>query len=148
APLEPSRLKSSLSWILHVIVVVVVVLALWYINNWLLDLGKVLKSNWPWLHQFWLPLLFLLIYALCWLGWYLWKMLGPERETESHGDIDEAFGEVLHSLKEAGIEIMQAPLYLVIGRPAGSVDDLFSSSQLPLQIRSIPRRAAPLHVFA
>ncbi|MGH6738900.1 MAG: type VI secretion protein IcmF/TssM N-terminal domain-containing protein, partial [Bradyrhizobium sp.] len=36
-----------------------------------------------------------------------------------------------------------------LGRPAGSVDDLFFASQLPLQVRTVPRRAeAPLHVFA
>ena len=148
AKFEPSRWMIGLWWLLHVAIVVVVVLALWYVNL-LYDLDKVLRSPWPWLHKFWLPLLFLLGYALCWLGWYLWKMLGPEHETESYPDIDEAWAEAVYALKEAGIEIEQTPLVLILGRPSGTVDDLFFASQLPLQVRTVPRRAeAPLHVYA
>jgi hypothetical protein len=138
----------GLWWLLHLVIIVIVVLGLWYIN-WQYDIDKVLNSPVQWLHQFWLPLLFLLGYALCWLGWYLWKMLGPERERESYPDIDEAWAEAVYALKEAGIEIEKTPLFLVLGRPTGSLDDLFFASQLPLQVRSVPRRAAaPLHVYA
>jgi hypothetical protein len=145
---EPSRWMVGLWWLLHLVIVAVVVFGLWYVNS-LYDLDKVLRSPWPWLHKFWLPLLFLLGYALCWLGWYLWKLLGPERETQSYTDIDEAWAEAVIALKEAGIEIAHTPLYLIIGRPSGSVDDLFYASQLPLQVRTVPRRAeAPLHVYA
>lgn len=148
AKFEPSRLMVGLWWLLHVAVVVVVVLGLWYVNG-RYDLDKVLRSPWPWLHPFWLPLLFLLGYALCWLGWYLWKLLGPERETDSYADIDAAWAEAVVALKEASIEIEQMPLFLVLGRPAGSVDDLFFASQLPLLVRTVPRQAtAPLHVYA
>ncbi len=148
AKFEPSRLMVGLWWIIHLVIVAVVVLALWYVNS-LYDLDKVLRSPWPWLHKFWLPLLFLLGYTLCWLGWYLWKLLGPERETESYTDIDEAWAEAVYALKEAGVSIEQTPLFLILGRPAGSVDDLFFASQLPLQVRTVPRKAeAPLHVYA
>src|SRR5579872_2494171 len=122
AEVQPSRWMTGLWWLLHLAFVVVVVLVLWYVNS-LFDLDKVLRSPWPLLHKVWLPLLFLLGYALCWLGWYLWKMLGPERETESYPDIDEAWAEAVYALKEAGIEIEKTPLFLVLGRPSGSLDD-------------------------
>jgi hypothetical protein len=145
---EPSKLMVGIGWLIHIAVVVLVVIGLWYVNS-LFDLEKVLRSPWPWVHKFWLPLLFLLGYALCWLGWYLWKLLGPERETASFPDIDEAWAEGLYALKSADIAVEQTPLFLILGRPAGSADDLFFASQLPLQVRSVPKRAdAPLHVYA
>ncbi len=146
----PTRKPFRITWllVLHIVLVIIVFVALCYVN-WVFDLDKVLRSPWPILHRVWLPLLFLLGYALCWLGWYLWKTLGPEGEPEPYPDIDEAWAEGVKALKDAGIDLGRTPLYLVLGRPLGSVDDLFYASQLPLQVRTVPRRAdAPLHVYA
>src|SRR5262245_11512429 len=63
-------------YVLHVAAFVGVLCFLWWINV-ILDLDKVLRAPWPWLHQFWLPLLFLLGYALYWLGRWLWALLAP-----------------------------------------------------------------------
>ncbi len=68
-------------WAVHALVVLAVVAALFWLNH-VLDLDRVLRSPWPALHQVWLPLLFLLAYALCWLGWWL---LEAARQAETRG---------------------------------------------------------------
>ena len=55
------------------IVVVAILGGLWHLNK-ALDLEKSLHSPWPELHELWLPLLFLLVYLLSWLGYRLWGL--------------------------------------------------------------------------
>ena len=49
-----------------------------------------LKAPGELLNRAWLPLLFLLVYALLWLGRWFWSQLGPGREEEGFPDIDRA----------------------------------------------------------
>jgi hypothetical protein len=133
---------------LHILGLVVIVLVLWWLN-YVLDLDKVLRAPWPVLHQFWLPMLFLLGYALYWLGRILWKLLAPVAEISEFPDIDEAWDEGLAALKQAGIAVSQVPLFLVLGHPRGSTKEFFDSSQMNLPVRHIPRkREAPIHFTA
>ncbi len=135
-------------YILHFVAVLVVVLALWWIN-YVLDLDKVLRAPWPALHQFWLPMLFLLGYALYWLGRMLWKLLAPVAEISEFPDIDEAWEEGLAALRQANIGVSQVPLFLVLGHPRGSTKEFFDASQMLLPVRHIPRNPeAPLHITA
>jgi len=60
--------------VLHVLMVVGILVGLAVIN-YVFDLDKVLRAPWEWLRRLWLPLLFLLVYVLSWLGWWLWKLL-------------------------------------------------------------------------
>src|SRR5262245_10068815 len=78
AALTKRKVPRSPWWhyVLHFVGFVVVLLGLWWLNV-VLDLDKVLRAPWPALHQFWLPILFLLGYALYWLGRKLWKLLAP-----------------------------------------------------------------------
>ncbi|MDB5307490.1 MAG: hypothetical protein JWO38_1692, partial [Gemmataceae bacterium] len=56
-----------LLWTLHIALVVGIVLGLWAINQrYQLEID--LLSPFPWLHPYWLPLLFVLVYAGAWLG--------------------------------------------------------------------------------
>src|SRR5205085_10340970 len=49
----------------------------------------------------------------------------------------------------AGIDLTAAPLFLVLGRPAGGEAALFQAAQLQLAVKMAPPRGdAPLHVFA
>jgi hypothetical protein len=101
------------------------------------------------LREVWLPILFLLCYALCWLGWYLWRLLGPDQELSAFPDIDLAWEEALRALSQADIDPRQVPLFLVLGRPAAGENALFQASQLSFQVRQAPNRIdSPLYVYA
>jgi hypothetical protein len=101
------------------------------------------------LANFWLPILALLLYALLWLGWWLWKLLGPESEVIEFADIDEAWEEAVHALNLASIDVREAPLFLVLGRPSGPEQALLDGAQLQLKVSHAPNRpTAPLHVYA
>jgi hypothetical protein len=141
------RWASRLLWALHVVVVLAILVGLWYINYYY-DLERVLRSPWPILHKVWLPLLFLLAYLLAWLGWWLWQLLGPDRDTGEFPDIDEAWRAAQRGLARAGIEPSEVPLFLVLGQPGASAENLFAAAHMTLPVRSIPRSPeAPLHVY-
>lgn len=133
---------------LHALVIILIAVGLWWLNGYL-DLDKVLRSPWPVLHHYWLPILFVLGYALYWLGRWLWVLLGPDKSPSEFPDIDDAWDEATTALRGIGININQAPLFLVLGRPGASSKQLFDAAQMIFQVRHIPRRnEAPLHVTA
>jgi hypothetical protein len=141
-------LGHGVRWALHVLLVVVLLIALWAVNYYgRLDavLGRAPNE----LKQVWLPCLFLLVYALSWLGWWLWKLLWPEKEASDFPDIDDAWDEAVAALHQAGIDLTEAPLFLVLGRPAGGEAALFSAAQLQLNLPGVPRYPdAPARVYA
>jgi hypothetical protein len=101
------------------------------------------------LGDYWLPILALLLYLLIWLGWWLWKLLGLEEEASRFPDIDQAWEQAIAALNEAGIDVREPPLYLVLGRPAGSEVSFFNGVQLQLKVVHVPNRPdAPLYVYA
>jgi hypothetical protein len=144
-----SGLSSTLRWVLHFLVILLVVLLLGYVN-YLLDLERSLRSPFPWLHRYcWLPVLFLLVYALAWLGWWLWRLAGPGREPSRFPEIDRAWDEATRALSLAGIDLKKAPLFLLLGKPRGTAEALFNASGLLLQVRQTPRwPGAPLLAYA
>src|SRR5207302_5708601 len=79
---------STLRWILHGLVIAGIVFGLFFLNQYL-RLGEKLLGPLP-LRRFWLPILFLLVYVLGWLGWWLWKLLVPDVEESLFPDIDAA----------------------------------------------------------
>jgi hypothetical protein len=145
---DARRLKPAVWWALHILMLSAVLVGLWLLNRWL-DLGKLLVTPHPVLRDLWLPSLFLLVYSLSWLGWWLWNQLGPEQESPVFADIDQAWNEAVRALDQASIDLTEAPLFLVLGRPRGTEEALFQGAQLRLQISGVPRRAdAPLRVYA
>ena len=140
-------MRPWVRWTLHGILIAGLLVLLAFINYWL-DLEKVLESPWPILRKIWLPILFLLVYALSWLGWYLWELLNAAAETSLFPDIDAAWKEGLQALDKAGIDVLETPIFLVLGKPLGSEEGLFNAAQVPLPVRQMPRRTdAPLHVW-
>src|SRR3954463_11994257 len=68
--------------VLHVLAVCAVLVALGVVNV-VFGLDRYLRvplAPLTWLREVWLPILFLLFYSLCWLGWFLWSLLGPDQE--------------------------------------------------------------------
>jgi IcmF-related N-terminal domain len=144
------RMGAGLRSALHVIILVVVLVFLYWLND-KLGLDKAVKgpSFAPEIRFYWLPILFLLLYVMAWLGWWLWKLLGPEEYSTDFPDIDEAWDEALQALHEAGLELIDAPLFLVLGKPAGGEEALFNAAQLSLMVKQVPKRgSAPLHLYA
>jgi len=120
-----------LFWLLQALLVLVVVLVLLAINN-LTGLYNVVFP--PWLssfglHRVWLPLLFLAGYVLFWLVLWLWSILGPDREAGEFDDIEAAWAEARRQLDEAGANLRETPVFLVLGRPgAGALESFYAAT--------------------
>lgn len=141
-------LGRGLRWALHVLLLAAILVGLAWVN-YHFALYRILRGAPQTLENLWLPCLFLLVYALSWLGWWLWKLLWPEQDVSDFPDIDEAWDEAVAALHQAGIDLTEAPLFLVLGRPLGGEAALFSAAQLKLTVTGVPRQPdAPLHVFA
>jgi hypothetical protein len=144
----PSAFGSRVRWVIHFIVVAAILVGLHYVNwwcgihNWLPGQPDLLRYNW-------LPLLFVISYVLCWLGWWLWKLLVTEDEYAEFPDITDAWDEAQVALGKAGIDLREVPLFLVVGRTESGMGPLFSASKLKLPVQHVPTSPdAPLHVFA
>ncbi len=141
-------LGKGLRWAIHVIVVVAVLVGLHFLNQWL-GLYNGLWGQADLLRFNWLPLLFVISYVLCWLGWWLWTLLVTEDEHTEFPDITEAWDEARETLAKAGFDLREMPLFLVVGRDESGLEPLFQASKLQLQVKQVPPRAdAPLHVYA
>lgn len=137
------KVRRVLLWVLHVLVVLLVVVALWYVND-RYKLGETLLSPFPQLHAVWLPLLFLLLYAGGWLAWWFFRLIadGPRGNFP---DLDTAWNEVRAKLSAAGIDVKTTPVFLVLGRPKTDAADFFAATAEPFAVR---HDAGPLAVYA
>jgi hypothetical protein len=143
-----ATLGRAVRWVLHFIIVALILVGLHFLNQ-ALGLNQLILGRSALLRQNWLPILFLLLYALCWLGWWLWRLLVTEEDYPEFADITEAWDEACEALRRARIDLREVPLFLVIGRPEAPHDHLFQASRLPLVVKNAPARAdAPLHVYA
>jgi hypothetical protein len=141
-------LSTGVRRALGVVLLVGILVALWWVNVHF-DLSPLVLAPRPWLRRFWLPLLALLLYAIIWLGWWLWQLLAPEEEAADFPDIDAAWEEARKALNRSGLDVREAPLFLVLGRPRAAEKTLFDAAQLNLQVAYAPDRGdAPLHVYA
>ncbi len=147
ASLPPARRRRAIVVALNVVLVVggVIVLGL---LNWSTGLERVLRTRWLGIQHVWLPLCFLVAYALFWLFWWLWRLLGPDRQAGEFDDIERAWSAARAELERAGVELRDVPVYLVLGRPAGGLEAFFAATRLPFQVRHAPGPEAPLHVYA
>jgi hypothetical protein len=141
-------LGPAARWALRAAVLAATLAALGGVN-YALELNRLLVPPHRSLGHFWLPLLFLLLYGLCATGWWLWSQLGPGREEDGFPDVEAAWGEAVRALDRAGVDLGEAPLFLVLGRPQGSLDALFDAAEVRFPVRGEPRRDdAPVRVFA
>ena len=148
------KLKQSpqggriLRWALHALAILVILVGLGVLN-YALDLAQVLRVPVPALRQVWLPLLFALVYLLCWQGWWLWKLFQTRVEPSAFPDLDAAWSNVRQRLEQAGIDLNAKPLFLLLGHPHGLEQSLFNATRQPLVIPLVPRDPdAPFRVCA
>jgi hypothetical protein len=136
---------TALRWVIHALVVAAQLVGLYLLSEHL-GLAKYIPRD---LRKFWLPILGLLLYALCWLAVALWRLWAGDQPESHFPDIDAAWDEAVRALGQADIGLTDAPLFLVLGRPEGSEDALFQAAQMPLAVRRAPPDPkAPLHVYA
>ncbi len=151
-PPKHGRAALVFRWVLHFLILGLVLFLLYWVNRWL-QLERVLRSDWPVLHAYWLPILFLLLYLMGWLGWWIWELTGPEKLAHEFPDIDHAWKDGLCAVAEAGVDIRKAPLFLVVGRPAEGEgegeENVLLAAQLGFKVREVPRwPEAPLRFSA
>jgi IcmF-related N-terminal domain len=135
---KSGRAALIFRWFLHFLILGLLLFGLYWLNRWL-QLERVLRSEWPILHAYWLPILFLLLYFMAWLGWWIWELTGPEKLTNEFPDIDHAWKEGLRVLAESGINMRNVPVFLVLGRPVEGEDNVLLAAQLGFKVREIPR---------
>ncbi len=137
--------------ILIIFAIVLLALFFWllYFLNDYFDLPRVLGGPLPWLRRFWLPILVVLFVGTFYLAIRLWGLLGPEKDTNAFPDLEFSWLEVQAALAQAGINLREAPLFLMLGKPNGAVDAIFSGSKITWLVRQVPLRAdAPFQVYA
>ncbi len=140
--------RPILQWFLRLLILSLILVGLWLLNRYL-GLDRYVRAPRNFLRQLWLPLLFLLFYILCWLGWSLWKLVGPDQLTSSFPDIDQAWDEAVVALGQGGIELNEAPLFLILGRPRGGEKSLFGAAAQQLVVKQVPRETeCPISVSA
>jgi hypothetical protein len=134
-------------WILHVVLAIAIVFGLYFLNRHY-HLESELLSPFPRLHQYWLPMLFVLVYVGAWLGWWFFKLLTDPRDGR-YPDIDAAWSAGLKALNAAGIDPSEVPLFVVVGKPRSGTADFFAATNLPFAVRAEPRTpGAPVQIYA
>src|SRR5262245_16787506 len=90
SPASVQRMSRVLFLVLHVAFVIGIIVGLWFIN-WYFKFGQSLRIQSEILASLWLPIIFILFYVICWLSWWLGKLLIFEEEASNFPDIDEAW---------------------------------------------------------
>ncbi len=127
-----------------------VLLGLWWINHALGLEDDLWSPPGPLgiLRSIWLPMLFILASILFLLGRQLWGLLGPDPEPLSFPDIDRAWDEAIAAIEQAGIDLSEYPVFLLLGRPELAEPTIFGGGR-PMRVRQAPRRPdAPLRAYA
>jgi IcmF-related N-terminal domain len=139
---------GRLKWrVLHVVLVLVVVVGLFFLNR-ALHLDRLIPRS-PLLRTSWLPILFLLVYLLGWMVWWLWRLVRVDEDQSQFPDIDEAWAEAMTGLKRAGIAVRDVPLFLVLGQPESGERYLFQAAQMSFDVANVPSREdAPVRIHA
>jgi hypothetical protein len=143
---RPSRFWLVVRWIVHFLLIALILVGLYFLNQWL-GLPRVLRSSWPFLHAYWLPLLFLILYLLMWLGGWLWILTGPAHVGKDYPDINQAWDLAVDMLYRSGVDIRQAPVFLVLGRTEAPANHLFGTT-LRLRVTAPRGNLTPLRVYA
>ena len=73
--------------VLHLLILAAILLGMWWLNRYY-QLSHFLQAVPPEYRQFFLPVLFLLLYGLSWIGYWLWRLLGEETAAAEFPDVD------------------------------------------------------------
>jgi hypothetical protein len=147
-----------LRWGLHLVLLGLVIYGLWLLQNSNTKIGIRLRnylektSHGEFLYEWWLALVFLALYALCWVGYGLYKLFAADEESSEFPDLERSWKQAVAELEKAGIRLNDSenapPVYLVLGRPIGGMDSLFRASGWNFQYRFPNAQNSRLYVYA
>ncbi len=151
SPFEAQRpsvkIAPGLRLFLHIFVIALILVALWFVNE-KFEIHNSIPDPW-WAAHIWLPLVFILLYALAVTGWWIYRLIMAEPEATDFPDIDEAWEEAVDALDQAGVPLTEVPVFIVLGRTETPEEFLFQAAQLNLIVKGAPLGARhPLHVYA
>lgn len=138
-------------YVLHTGVILAIVAGLYYVNNlpavrdWLFQMLRSKRAD---LTDYFLPVAFLLMYALAWVLRWLWLLLGPDAESDDYPDVSAAFREGLERLAMKGVRVADLPLYLVLGNTRAGLDNLFQAGQVGIEVFGPARGEPPVRMWA
>jgi len=146
------KIPAGLFWVLHVLVLLAVFAGLFYLHHyspaakelerWMPDVGS------AWLRENYLLVLAGLIYLFSWLAVWLWKIwLEDDLHAGEFPDIDEAWEQIQQALRDNGIRLDDAPLFLVVGHASISLDRLFKGLPRESALTGVTASTAPLRLF-
>src|SRR5262245_7005999 len=135
-----------LKWILHILLVALILGLLFWVNK-NEDVRRWIGSSNTIVREYYLPVLFILIYGVGWFGWMVWKLLGASEGAGDYRDIAEDWEDGMTGATAQGISLADTPLFLVLGQPAASPESVFQASGINFSVR--PRSlASPVQVWA
>ena len=147
---EAADFRAWPAWVrmlVTVIVFAVILTGLYFLNQLPYVQDHLKKYAHDRIKPFYLPLLFLLLCALSWIGYFWWKLFNATEAAE-YPDIAAAWAEAVEKLRASGTGVADLPLYLVLGRPQGGDAALFLASQQKIQFTAPKSESAPVRVFA
>ncbi|MFO0812375.1 MAG: type VI secretion protein IcmF/TssM N-terminal domain-containing protein [Gemmatales bacterium] len=146
------RIPAGLFWFLHILVLALVFGGLFYLQHYY-DKDKKLEEWMPnvetaFLRENFLLILAVLIYVFAWLAVWLWKIwLEDDTVTGEFPDIDEAWKQIEQALRDNGIRLDDAPLFLVVGHASLSLERLFKGLPRECALTGVTASTAPLRLF-
>jgi hypothetical protein len=134
-------------WIVHLVILAAILIGLYFLGKvWQFE--RLIHAS-ALVRAFWLPAVFLLLYGLVWLSWWLWCLLRTGEAGAEYPDIASAWEEACDTLHQAGIDLRNVPVFIILGQCEGREESLFGASLLSFKVRQAPRRPdAPLHLWA
>jgi hypothetical protein len=147
APQRPTvKIAPGLRWFLHAFVIALILVALWFVNE-KFEIFRLIPNP-TWASHYWLPIIFVLLYALAVTGWWIYRILMAEPEATDFPDIDEAWEEAVDALDQAGVSLTEVPVFLVLGRTETPEEHFFQGAQLNFVVKGAPVGVRhPLHVY-
>lgn len=128
-------------------VVCLVCWGLYALGKWT-DIGQNLPTFGQASAPFYLPAIFLVFYAFCWLLYWLILTFSEDDTVIQFPDIEEAWNKGIEQLKDEGISLGDFPLYLILGRNAAGEEALFQASGLKDLIAAPGRERSPIRFYA
>lgn len=138
---------KGLAWFVHLVLLTALAVGLYFAQPHLGVTVNVGRGP-GWFRPYWLPVLFLLAYALLWAVAWLWLALAPNQPTTDFPDLDAAWDEIVASLEKAGIGLADTPLFLVFGSQPAGFEPLFRALPHGLTVTGGTSAGSPLKVFA
>ena len=129
---------SAGDWVARLILLSVVLGVLALVNE---ILGIKSLISYGRISRYWLPLMAFCLYAMIWLGWWLYHLINLDvpRPTSEYQDIDDAWREATEALARAGIHLENTPLFLVLGGSSSGEEALFQSAAIKAPVKHVPQ---------